>query len=76
MQNNYCDGSSRNQCTPGEVRLYPWNSNDPYTGNSIYCRACFQRENQFRAGRARETGCPEKWPQLEWDKAKVYSAGE
>ena len=71
MQNNYCDGSTENRCLPGQVRLYPIGGG----GNMIYCRACFQRENQYRSERGKETGNSDNWPQHDWEKSEIYSAG-
>lgn len=38
----------------------------------IYCRACWDYQNRYRADRGRDTGAPENWPQLSWDTARVY----
>lgn len=52
----------------GEVRVYPLGGG----ANSIYCRWCWRKENLYRYERGRETGEPAKWPQLDWNSAKVY----
>lgn len=47
MQNN-CDGSGPH--LSGEVRTLPLGT-DPYHGNLIFCRACFEREIVYRKDR-------------------------
>jgi len=65
--NPSCDGS---HCTSASapVKLYPLGGG----GNLILCRACFNHENRFRLGRARDTGEPQNWPHVAWDTAKAY----
>ena len=65
--NPNCDG---NRCyfPDGEVRVYPLGG----SGNLILCMTCFVHENRYREKRAKETGCPENFPQASWADAEVY----
>lgn len=64
--NPNCDGAL---CVGhGEVRLYPLGGG----ANLILCAACFANENRYRRERGRETGAPERWPEVEWATAEVY----
>lgn len=67
MTNPNCDGGSTRNCAEGETRRYELGS-----AAGIYlCRACWDRENAYRAERA-ATGIPENWPQEDWDAATPY----
>lgn len=65
--NPNCDGSHCLSKT-AEVRRYPLGGG----ANLILCAACFRHENRYRSERAKETGCPENWPQVAWETAKPY----
>lgn len=63
---NNCDGSGPH--IRGEVRVLPTGGD----GNSILCRACFDREIRYRRDRNRQLGkdCQFKLPT--WEECKVY----
>lgn len=69
MSKNYnCDGA---HCTDpkGEVRTYKLGAG----GNLILCRACWQHENAWRCEQAKIYD-PENWPQIDWNRAEVYTS--
>ena len=67
LSNPNCDGD---HCRDkGEVRTYPLGDG----ANLILCQACVAHENRYRYERSKESGEPQKWPQVNWFKAKVYS---
>jgi hypothetical protein len=63
--NPNCDGS---HCRHGykEVRQYPLGS-----GALYLCLPCFANENMQRHHRAKQTGRPTDWPQVDWSTAEV-----
>lgn len=71
MKNPNCD---LGECTSSntEVRLLPL-GRDPYHGNIILCRSCFEHEMQYRRDQAHDTGCPENWDtDVTWESLKIY----
>ena len=64
-KNYNCDGA---YCTDpkGEVRKYKLGGG----ANLILCKACWNHENRWRC----ERYDPENWPQIDWDRAEIYTA--
>lgn len=67
IHNPNCDGAHC-RASSGPVRVYPLGGD----GNAILCRGCFAHENRYRRERGRETGRPEDWPEIDWNKARTY----
>lgn len=71
--NNWdCGGSGPH--TPGEVRKLP-HGKEPHHGNSILCRACWQKEIKFRRERNRELEAFAQFDLPRWEDAEVYNTG-
>ena len=69
--NNDCNGSGPH--TPGEVRVMP-HSNEPLHGNDILCRACWNREIDYRIDRNDELGNHSQDGLPVWADSKVYES--
>ena len=68
--NAMCDGSG--PCVPGgRVRLLPLGS-IPDHGNVILCRACFERELQYRRERNMELGADCQFELPAWADCAIY----
>lgn len=66
MNNPNCDGSGPHSGQP--VRKLPIGGG----GNAILCKACYQREIQFRKERNRELGNDAQFDLPEWESLSVH----
>jgi len=67
IRNWNCCGEHCND-PAGQVRVYPLGGG----ANLVLCMACAAHENRYRQHRAKETGRPEDWPQVNWFACEVY----
>jgi hypothetical protein len=64
-----CNGSGPHR--GDEVRLLP-HTKTPLHGNDILCRACFEREIEYRRERNRSLGDFAKYDTPAWEDCKLY----